>query len=181
MHAAVYQLFQRLCHPLDIRGAVLEIGAVAGPDSLLRLPALQNARRRVGLNQEPQGAEIRVGNANHVPEFADGEFDVVLSNATLEHDPYFWKTLDEMKRLLAPGGILLIGIPGYGPMPRSNWLLRLLRLEAATPTLGVHNYPGDYYRFSQQAVREIFLEGLNHKEVHRVLTPPRYIGIGRKP
>ncbi|CAN0489055.1 unnamed protein product, partial [Phaeothamnion confervicola] len=146
LHPVVYQAFQELCQPLDVRGSVLEIGAVAGSESLLHLPALENASSRTGLNQESQGDGILIGNSNSMPQFADGQFNLVLSNATLEHDPYFWKTLAEMKRVLAPGGRLLIGVPGYGEMPRPGLFDRIFRLRsrlASAPTLGVHNYPGD--------------------------------------
>jgi hypothetical protein len=54
-------------------------------------------------------------------------------------------------------------------------------LMAGTVTLGEHFYPGDYYRFSQMAVREIFLAGLIHTGVVKVMNPPRIIGWGRKP
>jgi hypothetical protein len=47
--------------------------------------------------------------------------------------------------------------------------------------LGVHNFPGDYYRFSEQAVREVFMDGLVDVSVKLVLTPPRIIAWGRKP
>jgi len=194
MHPAVYQLFQTLCQPLQLRGQVLEVGAVAGPDGLLQLPALARASRRVGLNQQPQGPGILVGNANHMDMFADGQFQAVLCNATLEHDGRFWLTLDHIRRVTEPGGYIVLGVPGYGPMGTPGhfpalpgWLHRLLRalpwpaLHASTPTLGVHNFPGDYYRFSQQAVQDIFLEGLVHTRVHRVLNPPRFVGIGQKP
>ncbi len=194
MHAAVYQVFQSLCQPLQLRRQVLEVGAVAGPDSLLQLPALARASHRVGLNQQPQGPGILVGNANHMDMFADGQFQAVLCNATLEHDGQFWLTLQQIRRVTEPGGYIVVGVPGYGPMGTPGhfpalpgWLHRLLQalpwpaLHASTPTLGVHNFPGDYYRFSQQAVHEIFLAGLVHTRVQRVLNPPRFIGIGQKP
>lgn len=201
MSPDVYRAFEEICAPAAIRGPVLEIGAVPGPDSLLRLPALRHASRRVGLNLAPPctdaGAEIFQGNANDMRLFADGTFAAVVCNATLEHDPFFWKTLAEIRRVTAPGGFVAIGVPGYGGMgpdtflaPGSplrrplRWFARLTRsdiLLAGAVTLGEHHYPGDFYRFTAQAVREVFLGGFADVSVRRVMNPPRFIGSGRKP
>jgi hypothetical protein len=54
-------------------------------------------------------------------------------------------------------------------------------LFTATVTFQIHNWPGDYYRFSPQAVREVFLEGLEQIEVRTIMWPPRIIGVGTKP
>jgi hypothetical protein len=54
-------------------------------------------------------------------------------------------------------------------------------LRSSTPTLLVHEFPGDYYRFSLQAFREVLLEGLKDVEIRSVMIPPRIIGAGIKP
>jgi hypothetical protein len=79
-----------------------------------------------------------------------------------------------------PGGHILVGLPGFGPMgmlrgadaSSSAWL------EAAASTLGLHDFPGDYYRFSQQAVTEVFLEGFDAVDTVSVMLPPRLIAHG---
>jgi SAM-dependent methyltransferase len=205
MHPAVYRVFAEICAGADIRGPVLEVGAVPGPDCLLRLPELEHAHPKIGLNLDadqegtPPGADYEIvrGNANDLSRFADGQFGAVLSNATLEHDRCFWKTVAEIRRVTASGGLVIIGVPGYAGMglaaqvPRGSlfgWLLRRFRrgayadmIEAGTVTLGVHLFPGDYYRFSEQAVREVFMEGITQVSVRTVLNPPRFIAWGRKP
>jgi SAM-dependent methyltransferase len=203
MHSTVYRVFEEVCSRAEIRGAVLEVGAVPGFDSLLTMPCLSRLPSRVGLNLDGAmgrgGTDYRIvrGNANEMNEFADGAFSAVLCNATLEHDRYFWKTLSEIHRVTEPGGLIAIGVPGYAGMGlvdsvmRTSWLARILRLfahgahwdwiRASAITLGVHNFPGDYYRFSEQAVREVFMDRLVDVSVKLVLTPPRIIGWGRKP
>jgi len=47
--------------------------------------------------------------------------------------------------------------------------------------LQVHEFPADYYRFSPQAARDVFLEGLAEPEVYTVLAPPRVLAVGVKP
>jgi hypothetical protein len=201
MHPAVYHVFEEICAAAAIRGRVLEVGAVPGPESLLRISCLGGAEARVGLNLEGGGVcdgyEIRTGNANAMTGFIDGEFSAVLCNATLEHDRCFWRTIAEIHRVTGPGGLIAIGVPGYAGMglatfaPPGSWCGRVLTwfargsyadlFGAGTVTLGVHNFPGDYYRFSEQAVREVFLAGLLNVKVRIVLNPPRIIAWGRKP
>lgn len=201
MHPEVFAAFERLCRRRGLgAGRVLEIGAVPSDDTLLCLPALAAATQKLGVNLAPparfRDVEIRQGNANALPDLVDASFDLILSNATLEHDPRFWLTLVEMRRLLAPGGHLVIGVPGYdGPGPAGGRWRRLRRrlarlpfsrgryrfLEGAALTLLFHGFPDDYYRFSPSAVSQVFLEGLEATEIERVMEPPRFIGCGRKP
>ena len=201
MSPEVYAAFEEICRGEAIAGPVLEVGAVPGPESLLRLAALAGIAGKTGLNMEafPSAGEIRmvVGNANRMTMFPDASFGCVLCNATLEHDARFWETLGEIRRVVAPGGLVVIGVPGYrgmGPKflapPRSlaGRVIRLLAtftradaLLAGTVTLGEHRFPGDYYRFTEQAMREVFLEGLVEPRCRWVMTPPRIIGWARKP
>jgi SAM-dependent methyltransferase len=154
---------------------VLEVGGVMGPKSLLDSPQVAFAERVV-LNlapvREAPGIEVILGNANDMP-FEDESFDLIMSSATLEHDKHFWLSLGEMKRVLRPGGLLIISVPGYVKDPerdRGRW----------TRTYRVH-FAFDYYRFSEQAVREVFFDGMERVRVRAMMTPPRLIGHGWKP
>jgi SAM-dependent methyltransferase len=195
MHSKVFAEIESICRERVAGGDVLEIGAVPSADSLLCLPALSNARSKVGVNLQTAASyrdfQIRQANANHLDCFADSSFDTVLSNAVHEHDARFWLSLAEIRRVTRPGGLIVIGVPGYAKLPMERtlrrisklWLPRNLRdaLAASTITLQNHDYPGDYYRFSAQAVREVFLDGLRDTEVRTLLLPPRIIGVGVKP
>ncbi|MDX2028856.1 MAG: class I SAM-dependent methyltransferase [Alphaproteobacteria bacterium] len=201
MHPVIFSAFERLCrtYASNAPEAVLEIGAVPGPDMLLNLPDLARATTRIGLNlaeaTKYKGCRILQGNANHMP-FPDESFDLVLCNSVLEHDSKFWLTLQEIKRVLRPGGTVILGVPGY--RINRGWtysvLSRLQRIwpafmpgarlldawNATTPTLLVHNYPGDYYRFSEQALREVLLESFDVLTTETLMLPPRLLGVGRK-
>ncbi len=198
MHAVVFQAFEGICRTERVNGDVLEIGARPAPDTLLCLPALSSVRLRVGIDLDGphqwDGFSIVAGNANHMAMFADASFDAVLCNSVLEHDPLFWRTLREVARVLKPGGLFVVGVPGYGPMGNTPFrrLIGLLRhcpglsrgmglLRASSLTLGLHQFPGDYYRFSRQTVAEVFLAGFDGAQVIPILMPPRFIGWGRKP
>jgi len=200
MHNEVYQQFDRICARRRAGGAVLEIGAMPSPSTLLNLPSLSGAAEKIGINFEGSsqfdGITILQVNANSMEQFPAGRFDTVLSNSMLEHDKFFWKTLAEIRRVTKPGGLIVLGSPGYGRPISEKWTKRIARnvpvigrrlqqryadLFAATLTLHVHNFPGDYYRFSEQTFREVFFEGMRDIEVFSVLTPPRVIGAATKP
>lgn len=59
-------------------------------------------------------------------EVATDSFDVVISGQSLEHIEFFWKTLEEMVRVLKPGGLLCLVVPNQ---------------------CDEHRYPVDCYRF----------------------------------
>jgi SAM-dependent methyltransferase len=207
MNPAVRRVFAQILEREAVRGPVLEVGAVPGPDALLSLDALAGIGPRIGLNLQafPATASVHAsapfemvqGNANAMTMFADASFGCVLSNATLEHDGRFWQTLAEIRRVTAAGGLVVIGVPGFrgmGPAalapPRSlagrgiSLLARLTRHEAllaGSGTLGEHHFPGDYYRFSEQAMREILLQDLLQPQCRWVMSPPRIVGWARKP
>lgn len=154
---------------------VLEVGGVMGRKSLLDHPQVAFAERVV-LNLAPvrehPGIEVVLGNANDMP-FEDESFDLIMSSATLEHDKHFWLSLSEMKRVLRPGGLLIISVPGFVKDPehdRGRW----------TRTYRVH-FAFDYYRFSEQAVREVFFSGMERVRADPILRPPRIVGHGYKP
>ena len=178
-----------------MRGSVLEIGATPDASTLLNLPALADAKEKIGINKagasEFAGFGILDCDANAMTCFPDARFDAVLCNAMLEHDPFFWKTISEIRRVVRPGGIVVIGAPGYMKLPFESKFRQLLSkiprspnnpdgwaLEHSTLTLGIHNFPGDYYRFSEQAFREVIFEGMKKVIIHTVLVPPRIIGAG---
>jgi SAM-dependent methyltransferase len=158
-------------------GKALEVGGLMGADSLLRFPELAGAERYclnlVDLPSE-DGITAVTGNANDMRGvFKDNTFDLIVCSATLEHDKHFWLSVDEMKRILAPGGLLIISVPGYVEDPERDQ-------GRATHTYRVH-YRFDYYRFSEQAVREVFFDGMRRVRVKPVMFPPRIFGHGYKP
>lgn len=199
MHPAVFAEFDRICRERGAGGDVLEVGAVASDDALLCLPALRAARSRVGVNLDGPfshgGFDVLRADANDMACFPDASFDTVLCNSVLEHDRSFWRTLSEIRRVARPGAIVVIGVPGFAKqgferigsraarLPVLGALLRAAApsLLASTTTLQVHEFPGDYYRFSPQAAREVFLDGLHATEVRTLLSPPRILAVGMMP
>ena len=136
---------------------VLEVGASSW--TLLASPVFGSAHC-IGLNLSiptHKGALAHSGyvvaNGNRLP-FASATLDCVLSSSVLEHDKYFWRSTSEIRRVLRPGGLFIVGVPVYATLPTDfrNTTLTFRRHGLA--------YDADFYRFSEQAVREVLLEGL---------------------
>jgi SAM-dependent methyltransferase len=192
MHPIVWRRFQEIVARLPISGPVLEIGAEPSAATLLAMPELARFPR-IGANigypaqTTPLGFRLEQLNANDMRQaFASDSFGLVLCNAVLEHDKFFWRTLDEIHRVTKPGGYAIIASPGYGDhkLPPGT-VLDAGRAEEAlaetTITYLLHDAPGDYYRFTEATVRDVFLRDFEVLEVGSVLIPPRVIGVGRKP
>ena len=177
MSPKVKRRFHRIIRRTGIRPQrALEVGGLMGEDSLLRFPELAGAERFcLNLVELPSDDQITAvtGNANDMSTFKSDSFDLVVCCSTLEHDKRFWLSVAEMRRVTRPGGLLVIGVPGYVKDEEHDQ-------GRATLTYRVH-YRFDYYRFSEQAVREVFFEGMERVRVRPMLTPPRLIGHGWKP
>lgn len=199
MHPQIYMEFERLVSTLNVAGSVLEVGAVPSEMSLLCMKSLDGATEKVGINldgpHEFMDFRIHRGNANSMELFEDERFDVVLCNAMLEHDRFFWKSIAEIKRVTRPGGVIVIGTPGYKyynfekfktilkrtPLIRHLSRHRYLNMFfEGTITFEIHDAPGDYYRFSPQAFKDVFFDDMDDVEILSVMLPPRLIGIGTK-
>jgi SAM-dependent methyltransferase len=112
------------------QGRLLDIGCQFG--ELLFL-----ARR---LGYEADGLEINQGNVEYVrkqgfkvystileeAEIPDNHYDAIVVNHVLEHVPNPKTFLDEVRRILRPGGLLFIGVPCFESiipihLKRGNW------------------------------------------------------------
>ena len=124
MHPIVFATFDRVCRARRAGGAVLEIGAVPSPDSLLLLPALAGATERVGVSLDGPsrcgGFEIVRDDANDLAAFPDARFDTVLCNSVLEHDARFWRTLASIRRVARPGALVGVYDDAVAPLARKT-------------------------------------------------------------
>lgn len=178
-----------------VKGKVLDIGGGANEWSPLNFPYFRENAGEVELtgvnlaeNQTGTFGNFRVvlGNAHDIP-FEGGTIDCVICNAMFEHDPEFWLTLREIRRVLKVGGLFIAGAPGYSEVPLGRWFRFLpgfgayqYDLAQATLTYMVHNAPGDFYRFSEQAFRDVIFAGYEQIRTQSVMCPPRIVGHGRK-
>ncbi|WP_407453381.1 class I SAM-dependent methyltransferase [Methanobrevibacter sp.] len=106
------------------------------------------------------GLDLKEGNNVHVvvenpydwKEIADETYDVIISGQAFEHIEYFWLTLEQVKRVLKPGGLICFIVPSSGP---------------------VHRNPYDCYRFQQDGMKAMakyinftILETGTHQDEH---------------
>jgi SAM-dependent methyltransferase len=190
VHPRLNELYQQLAKKYEMRGPFLEVGVGAKEDAILSGDYFQGLPQRFATNlsdkeitQEADGANlqfIRCNSNDMKDQFADGQFGTVFSNAVIEHDKYFWRSLDEMKRVLAPGGILVVGAPGYIARKHLKAEMFIAGVENATATYDIHAAP-DYWRFSRTAFREVICEGLDILETLIFARTPILVALARKP
>lgn len=78
-----------------------------------------------------------VADVMSMPSVPDASYDAVICMAVLEHVPRPWDAVREMKRVLKPGGLLLLYVPFLSPYH-------------AMP-----GYYGDYVRFTGDGLRAL--------------------------
>jgi len=83
-----------------------------------------------------EGVDV-ICDAHDLSVFKDGEFDCVLCTEVLEHLHTPQKAIDEMRRVLAVGGKLILTTRFIFPL---------------------HNIPGDYFRFTRYGLQYLLRE-----------------------
>lgn len=125
-----------MAEPLLERGA--EVWAVDASEEMIRLGgerlAAHPARRRV---------HLRTGTLEGL-EFADGSFDAAIAMGVLEYVPDRLRALAELRRVLRPGGVLVLTIPsGISAyhLARNAWTGSLAALRRAARRPSRDPYP----------------------------------------
>ena len=123
-----------------LRDEVRRLDGLAPPPDVLNVGsggtfgALIGTLRRANvtsIDADPSRNPDAVMDVRHMNEFADGSFDHVFMMEVLEHVETPQAALDEVRRVLRPGGTLLLSTP-FG--------------------LEVHAEPHDYYRFTRDGL-----------------------------
>jgi SAM-dependent methyltransferase len=123
-------------------GAMLDVGCSMG--------YLLEAGRRLGMTASgvdvsqyaadhcrSLGFDARVGTLEKLP-FDDASFDVVVMKHVLEHTPSPLVALDEVKRVLKPGGVVLVAVPDLSYW--KGWLMRRSGRYFRPDELGSQHY-----------------------------------------
>jgi SAM-dependent methyltransferase len=119
--------------------------------------ALERARAR-----HPQLRFVRVDPDGELP-FEDGEFQLAWASEVIEHVSDTARWLSEVRRVLAPGGVVLVTTPSHGRLR-----VALGGIERYSPPLGDHLHL--YSRRSLAATLGEF--GFGDIEVQAVGGPP---------
>ncbi len=91
--------------------------------------------------------ELKIGDSENLP-YEDNKFDVIICNASFHHYIHPKKVLNEIKRVLTPNGILILGDPTFP----CDWLLKIIN----------HFLPmsnsGDYRLYSKKTISSLLNE-----------------------
>jgi hypothetical protein len=183
----VIQEFCALALSHGVHGPFLDIGTGLPEESILVEDQFKSEERRaVGphASSEVGGLVYSRGNPNDMKElYKDGQFSTVFWNGALAQDKFFWRTLDEIKRVLAPEGVLLVSAPAFAKTARFG--LKVVgakgsEIPNATVTARAQDALPDYLRFSPKAVRDVIFDGFDVREVRIAFVVPRVFGVGVK-
>lgn len=159
-HRLVMELLER---PL---GRVLDIGCGSSriPMEIPRCVALDVQKPKVRF-QTAHGVQSLAASVYSLP-FPDGAFDQVIFSQVIEHIPLKPQILGEIRRVLQPGGTLVIGTPDYG---RLFWVVLEEFYNRITPGGHCHEH---ITKFSMKTFRDLI-----HASGFRCVRA-RYVGGG---
>ena len=101
---------------------------------LEQVAAIATAMAEAGEIGDPASITASLGDATRMP-FGDDSFDIVIAAEVMEHIPADQAAMNEVARVLRPGGIAAITVPAWLP-ERICWLL----------SDDYHNVPGGHIR-----------------------------------
>ena len=122
-----------IAETFDLPGPLLEIGSyqVPGQEQIANLRSLFPGKAYLGVDIRPGPGVDCVANVEALPQ-ADGSVGTVIALNTFEHVQRFWRGFDEIYRVLAADGALLVSCPF---------------------NVRIHNHPSDYWRFTPEALQ----------------------------
>lgn len=119
-------------HADKLTGKVLEVGSLNVNGSIRDIVPIDT-----GIDfREGEGVDF-VCRAEHLADhFIPNHFDSVVSTETLEHIEHWKEALTAISRVVKPGGW---------------WVFTMASMRK-----GLHNYPNDYWRFTEEQLQTIF-------------------------
>jgi len=126
-------------------GRVLDVGCATG-ELGAALKGQERAREVVGMELSPVAAAMARARLDDVIEgdletaeaaYPDGSFDVLIYADVLEHLKNPWAVAARHRRLLRPGGRVVVSLPNIG---HYSTLLMLLRQEWQYQEMGIMDY-----------------------------------------
>jgi len=163
---------------------VLEVGCGLGTDAInfarrgahytgvdLTEASIELARRRFEIEGLP--ADLRVADAEALP-FADESFDLVYSHGVLHHTPDVQRAIDEIHRVLKPGGAAMVMLYHKNSY---NYRVNIMTLRRiGVRMLGFEWGPALVHRLTgedESRLRE--LQRIYRREGKRLLSPEEFL------
>ena len=140
VHESVKTFIGRFATESVVRNKyVLEVGSYDVNGSVRPLIESYAPAEYIGTDmREGPGVDVVVDAASLGQRFGIGRFDLVVCAEVLEHVEDWRTAVDNIKRMLKPGGLLLLTTRSKG--------------------FPLHEYPGDYWRFEREDMQVIFAD-----------------------
>jgi SAM-dependent methyltransferase len=141
----LYGVARAVAETFDLPAPLLEIGSlqVEAERPWADLRPLFPGKEYLGLDiRRGPGVDL-VGDVEALPR-QDGSVGTVLAMSTFEHVRRFWRGFEEIRRVLRPGGALLVSCPF---------------------NVRIHAHPSDYWRFTPEAL-DVLLEEDYPQRIH---------------
>jgi SAM-dependent methyltransferase len=144
MNLLLNGMVRSVAETFELPEPIVEVGSyqVEGQEEMINLRSIFKGREYLGVDMRKGPGVDMVADVEKLP-MPDASVGTIIAISTFEHVPHFWKGFDEVRRVLRPDGALLISCPFF---------------------FYIHNYPGDYWRFTPQA-----LELLLHDYPERII------------
>lgn len=113
-----------------IRGDVLDFGGGGGKQKTL---AQSRAKTYTSLDIDASLHPDIVGDVLH-PPVPNSSYDTIISNQVMEHVKEPWIMIEQIARILRPGGMCILSAPFMAPF---------------------HANPTDFFRFTEQGMRHL--------------------------
>ncbi len=163
MRTIVYDLLERMAELNDLPEPVVEFGAarVAGQAHLPAVRSVFPGRVFTGIDMSPGLGVDQLHDMHHLG-LRDGSVGTALLLDTIEHVENPRAALSELRRCLAPAGVLLLTTHFFFP---------------------IHKFPSDYWRFTAEGISAVLDEfGHSHSgEAGLRLFPHTVVGLAGGP
>ncbi len=153
----------------SIQGRVLEIG---DNEYTLRFGRKGQLKSEVLHVHADNPVATIVGDLSHLPQVADSSFDCIILTQTLHLIYDFHAALNTCYRILKPGGVLLLTVPGITPIDHGEWkdIWYWSFTEASVKRLAREHFPEGHIQVQTRGnvlVATSFLHGLGRKDLHQ--------------
>lgn len=188
MRAKLVEEYGTLAQLHGLQGPILEITMGTRHTAIVDAPFFAGFERHVllpGESGESAGTHYHKGNPNDMSQlFDDACFTTVIWDRALERDALFWRTVAEIKRVLTPGGALMLCTRGF--VKTNKFGIKVVGANGnpvpfLTATSAVATVGGDYLRFSPQGLRKTVLDGLDVREMRSAFMVPHLFAVAVKP
>ena len=153
----------------DIHGDVLEIG---DNDYTLRFGGAKIAKSYILHVDDKNAAATYVGDLSNAPHIPDSKFDCIVLTQTLHLIYDFKAAIATCYRILKPGGVLLMTVPGISNIDYSEWnhLWLWSFTDSAMKKVLAESFPTANYEvdvFGNVMVATAFLYGMGLPEIEK--------------